>query len=340
MALTYSMLSVDGGGIRGIIPARILQEIEMRSGKPISQLFHYAAGTSTGGIIVLGSSVYEKGIPKFTAKEMVDLYFDYGKCIFQKDSLGLLFAKYDRKNLDKVLEEYFGDMMLSEAAYPVSVVTYSLDKSSPKIWSSLEARLDEKNDALIKNVAGATSAAPTYFSPKIFKDAAGNLHHEVDGGIFLNNPQVLGLLQLLKYDNSITANDILMLSIGTGSTEKADSSNKLSNSGLFGWLKGGKLIDVIMDASTNFQDLVGEIIYPNQYRIQIDLPKHLGEMDNALTSNMNALLKAAEDYIEENSELIDRIVNDIMYTYGDYDQYANQNVLIPYIDYSEHQYAI
>lgn len=311
MGTKYIMLSVDGGGIRGIIPARILQEIEERSGKPISKLFHFACGTSTGGIIVLGSSMYKNGYPMFAAKDMVDLYMNHGQDIFHKSSLGIFMAKYNRKHLDKVLKDYFGDAMLSDAAYPVAAVTYSLDTQTPKIWFSLEARLDPSNDAQIKDIAGATSAAPTYFGPKEFRDDGDNIHHEIDGGIFLNNPQIVGMLTALKYDKNLNPEDVLMVSVGTGSTEKANKFKGLCTDGVVGWLNGGKLIEAIMDASSNFNDMAAEAIYPNYYRLQVDIENKLGAMDNASPENMQALLDVAEEYIYQNSSLIDEIVFDL-----------------------------
>ena len=113
---TLRILSVDGGGVRGIIPARILQEIEKRTNKHTSELFDMSTGTSTGSLVVLGLGAPDKqGAPKNSAQDMVNLYLNDSNKIFNKSLLrniwtgfGLWGAKYDRKNLDEILGNIFG----------------------------------------------------------------------------------------------------------------------------------------------------------------------------------------------------------------------------------------
>lgn len=82
--MTKFILSIDGGGIRGIIPAIILAEIEKRSRKPISQIFDLMAGTSTGGIVVAGLCKKDKeGSLQYSANDLVELYQQYGPYIFK-----------------------------------------------------------------------------------------------------------------------------------------------------------------------------------------------------------------------------------------------------------------
>ena len=85
MARTIRVLSIDGGGIRGIIPALMLGEIERRTNKPIAELFDLIAGTSTGGILALGLTVPgPDGKPKYCADELVQLYKEEGPRIFHR----------------------------------------------------------------------------------------------------------------------------------------------------------------------------------------------------------------------------------------------------------------
>lgn len=85
MTFKTSILSIDGGGIKGIVPAMLLAEIEVITGKPICKLFDFIAGTSTGGILTLGltkPSREDSAKPQFTAKEMVNLYRKEGRIIY------------------------------------------------------------------------------------------------------------------------------------------------------------------------------------------------------------------------------------------------------------------
>ncbi|NDA90811.1 MAG: hypothetical protein EBY20_07935 [Alphaproteobacteria bacterium] len=109
------VLSIDGGGVRGIIPARILQEIETRTNKPISKLFNIVSGTSTGGLLTLAITKPDgQGNPEFSAEYLVRLYMERSKEIFAKPSIirkiktgfGLWGSKYDRAAYD---EEKNGD---------------------------------------------------------------------------------------------------------------------------------------------------------------------------------------------------------------------------------------
>lgn len=115
---SYAVLSLDGGGIRGIIPCMVLQEIEERSGRPISDLFDLMAGTSTGGILAAGLAIAdEKGQPQFSAKKLLGLYTGKnGKKIFKKPLPGflnyfrLLFKSlFPPTNIEAVLKTELGD---------------------------------------------------------------------------------------------------------------------------------------------------------------------------------------------------------------------------------------
>jgi uncharacterized protein len=111
------ILSIDGGGIRGLIPALVLAEIESRTGKAVAECFDLIAGTSTGGILAMGLARDDgNGKPRFSAGDLADIYQTRGKEIFSRSlwkgaaSLGgLADETYSHKGLEKVLEAYFGD---------------------------------------------------------------------------------------------------------------------------------------------------------------------------------------------------------------------------------------
>ncbi len=121
--MAFKILSIDGGGIRGIIPAVILGELERKTGKAASSLFDLIAGTSTGGILALGLvKPNQDGSPHYSAMDLVGLYESNGSRIFSRSLLHRVLAlgrfskaKYSTTGLEKVLQEYFGETMLSEA---------------------------------------------------------------------------------------------------------------------------------------------------------------------------------------------------------------------------------
>src|SRR4051794_34011583 len=172
----YSLLAIDGGGIRGLIPAHALDAIEQRMGRPVCELFDMVAGTSTGGIIALGlTKPARKGskAPAFSASNLVDLYLDHGGEIFPRDlwrralnPFGLLDVRYPSGPIERIMQERFGDTMLSEALTEVCIPAY--DVSSPSsFFFKRKYAADQQHtwDVPMWRVARATSAAPTYFDP-------------------------------------------------------------------------------------------------------------------------------------------------------------------------------
>ena len=196
----YSVLTIDGGGIRGVVPAKLLTEIESRMKRPASELFDMIAGTSTGGIIALGLSkpVPGGGRPEYSASDLLELYVDHGRELFP-DSLarkvrslwGLADVRYPVAPLEALLKDKFGDTNLSEALVEVVIPSYDLSKPGPFFFKRSYTLDDEAYDVKMWLVARATSAAPTYFEPArvaAFKQEGD--HALVDGGTYANNPAV------------------------------------------------------------------------------------------------------------------------------------------------------
>src|SRR4051794_29193906 len=169
-----NVLSVDGGGIRGVIPAMVLANLEERTGRHTAELFDLVAGTSTGGIIALALTVPgEDGTPRWTANDLVGLYLTEGPRIFHhsigrmlETGLGLLEERYDAKPLDQTLKTYLGDAMISEALTDVLVTSYALEHRKPFFFKTDRAKEKPEHDWAMHEAARATAAAPTYFEPE------------------------------------------------------------------------------------------------------------------------------------------------------------------------------
>src|SRR4051812_31568450 len=169
----YSVLAIDGGGIRGIIPARVLQEIEERLGRPVSELFDLVAGTSTGGILALGlAKPAPGGGADYSAADLLGLYVDHGEEIFPPSlwpkirSLGgMVDVRYPAGPIEALMKDRFGDTMLSEALTDVVIPSYDLSAPGPFFFKRSYAREKDSWNVEMWKAARATSAAPTYLEP-------------------------------------------------------------------------------------------------------------------------------------------------------------------------------
>lgn len=307
------VLSIDGGGIRGVIPALVLTEIEKRTERPISKLFDLIAGTSTGGIIALGlTRPNELGEPKYSAAQIVDLYAKNGKRIFSRSiwhrtrAMGsLLEEKYPAEEVEEVLDEYFGETLLHEALTNVLVTAYEIERRIPWLFSSRDAATNPSYDFPMKKVARATSAAPTYFEPlKLETDGTVDYWALVDGGVYANNPTLCGLVEAKK---ELGDDDVLVVSLGTGELTRRIPYEEAKDWGLVGWAR--PILDVVFDGVSDTvdfqaQQLCGEGRY---YRFQATLDIGNDDMDDASATNIHALRLLANNVVEDRGDELEAL---------------------------------
>lgn len=314
----FRILSIDGGGIRGVIPLRILSEIERKTGQPAAHLFNLFVGNSTGGIIALALAAQdEKGRPKYSANDVLGFYCQNFATIFQHSWLrslctgfGLWAPRYKRAKLDRLLQTFLpSDLRLDRVVCPVVVTSYSLTTDSLSVWTSYRAQKDLSANLTLADAAGATSAAPTYFAPKKVILPNQNILHEVDGGIYANDPEAIAVTEALLQHPHIHPQQISLLSLGTGEVKlKKKVGQKLRNTGILGWLLQVNLIDLMMNADTQLEEFQTQSIsHFERYRIQLHVdPKNMA-MDNPDSANLEALLQVAETYLQKSESEIDRI---------------------------------
>jgi patatin-like phospholipase/acyl hydrolase len=301
------VLSIDGGGIRGIIPATVLAEIERRTGSRIAQLFDLIAGTSTGGILALGlvrPSDADPSTPHFEAADLAALYEQKGGEIFQRSSWhvalaldNLLGEKYSAQGLELVLDEYFGGTMLSQAVTETLVTSYELETRTPWLFARHKARDPAKKaDFPMKFVARATSAAPTYFEPEELATQDPPLGF-VDGGVYANNPAYAE-----ARDIHPDADDVLVVSLGTGQLTRPIHFADAKDWGLAHWAK--PILDVVFDGVSDTVDHQLGVLCAARggvrryFRYQTELTVGSDDMDNVTTTNIQALKGRAEELIE------------------------------------------
>ncbi|CAG8804741.1 22297_t:CDS:2, partial [Cetraspora pellucida] len=205
----YNILSIDGGGIRGILPALWLTEIECRTHKPISCLFNMIAGTSTGGIIAAGLSAPWFDIDYIPAGEItVEMpKYDYSRPRFLASDL-LNIYKNEAENLFKNFKETRLDDVLTELVIPAANES-NLTKTH--LFTRHNARKNPTENVTLADALMATTAAPTFFPPHKIKNKGIFL----DGGIHLNNPASEAYSEAIKY--KVDEKKISVLSLGTGS---------------------------------------------------------------------------------------------------------------------------
>ncbi len=231
MARLIKILAIDGGGLRGIIPATVLMEIEKRTGKRIAELFDVIAGTSTGGILAVGlAKPGADGHPRYTASDLRELYFDEGKVIFPQTAFPVSlwseakrpFAeKYASGGIEGVLKKYFGDSRLREACCNLLLTSYEIQLRQPWFFRSDRARENADYDFALWEAARATSAAPTYFAPaRIARRGKGGQESSeqpafwmlIDGGTYANNPALCAYAEARQLDPGC---DVFLVSLGT-----------------------------------------------------------------------------------------------------------------------------
>ncbi|WP_264377156.1 MULTISPECIES: patatin-like phospholipase family protein [unclassified Wolbachia] len=297
--MTKYILSVDGGGIRGIIPAIILAEIESRIKKPISQIFDLMAGTSTGGIIVAGLCKSNK--LQYSANDLVELYQEYGAYIFQaslwRKSIAswLSGSQYSYKNMEFILNKYFGESTMADVASNLLLTSYDIHNNCEFFFKSWKEENIKLKDAL-----RATTAAPTYFAPKRLK-VSQTERVLIDGGVFANNPAACAYASAKRL---FPNDDIVLLSIGTGRTDRSIEYVNSRRLGKIGWVK--PLLNVMFASGLDCVDYQLEQVIDDKYmRIQSQLKVASAEMDDITPQNIKCLQQEAKAMIESHQRVID-----------------------------------
>ncbi|MDQ0230939.1 CBASS cGAMP-activated phospholipase [Metabacillus malikii] len=227
------ILSIDGGGMKGILPAVYLKRIEEQLGKPIYQFFDMICGTSTGGIIALGLA---KGI---RAGNISDIYIKKGEKIFPKNLLTnpLLSAKYSNKQLLELLKDVLGEKRLEDALTMLCIPSIEHHKAEPKVFKTPHHK-DYILDGcrFMWEVALATSAAPLFFPAA----EIGEAECKIDGGLWANNPILVAIAEAKKLGFGLE--QVKILSLGTGDSIYQVSNAVAKKSGLKSW--GTNLVDL------------------------------------------------------------------------------------------------
>ena len=273
----YRILCFDGGGVRGVYSAVLLQRLVALAGNFLPNV-DLIAGTSTGGLIALGLA------GGLSAADLVVLYRDNADRIFDDSWLDDLTdlgkiagADYDNRELKKVVVGLFGDTRLKQLKKRVLIPTFDLDnvddprakKHAARMWKAKFFHnfpsSDSDGEETVVDVAMRTTAAPTYFP---------SYQGYVDGGVVANNPSVAALAQALdSKTGQQSLADICLLSIGTGlNPERVEGKNH--DWGFAQWAK--PLVTLMIDGAMGVSDYQCRRLIDDRYlRLEPVLPERI-----------------------------------------------------------------
>lgn len=326
MASFFRILSIDGGGVRGILPAAVLvgleRELQRQSGRDarLADYFDLIAGTSTGGVLAclyLAPDPQDRSRPRFEAVRALELYFGRGEEIFRlpvwhriRSLGGTLEEKYPATGIDEVLAQHLGDLRLSELLKPCLITAYDIERRRACFFTQHDARATPARDFRVRDVARATTAAPTYFECARIESATHETYPLVDGGVFANNPALCAYAEARSMAPRPTARDMLILSLGTGEARRSYPYDAARGWGSLRWAR--PVIDIMMSGvgeTVHYQlaqiyDAVGA---PEQYlRIQAELPARNAELDDVDFANLVELLEIGNRLAEQHAAELGR----------------------------------
>ncbi|MEH2348451.1 MAG: patatin-like phospholipase family protein [Nostoc sp.] len=340
----YKILAIDGGGIRGIIPTMILAEIERRTQKPIFSLFDLISGTSSGGILALGLTKPKLNLDvpdspptaQYSAENLLQIYIEYGAEIFYEPFwekvLGqiediFVQPKYSSEGREEIIRQYFGDTSLENNLKEVFVTSYDIEQRIPIFFTNKLEKQQTESKKFRKLCAGftltdaalATSATPTYFAPYRVSSShnPNGFYTLVDGGVIANNPANLAILeaQISRQENKQVLNieDILLVSLGTGSLTSVYPYDEVKKWGLLQW--ANPLLNIVLDGGSEV--VAGELerLFESSnkgnkssyYRFQTFLKSELEAIDNAKLENIRQLQLLGNILIQEKNQEIDEL---------------------------------
>lgn len=299
-SFSFRILSIDGGGIRGVIPALLLERLEALlsdalAGAPretaqrwqgidsprIADCFHLIAGTSTGGLLAAGlTSAGPDGRPKLTAADAANVYTTHGPAIFHssiiekvEQGFGLTAPKYPLAQLRAALEDpdVLGDGLLKDARTDVLILSF--DTSIPGLryftrWGQPGAGSTPTTPTeTMLEVALATAAAPTYFDPEELGSS-----RLIDGGVYAGNPALAAITLALRRTTEPvprSPRELFMVSLGTGAWS---APLDYGGGGVIGWLQprtgGEALLEAMLGGSGDFANEAAHMLLNGDAPVQ------------------------------------------------------------------------
>lgn len=329
--MSFRILSLDGGGIRGIVTARMLEAVESYINQPLRDYFDLIVGTSTGALIAAGVTIGR------SPTELVELYLNCGAEIFpyrswfspQRLPLILKYGpsapKFSDEGLIRVVRSLGLDFPLTKVSQGMGqsaklmIVSYDTVRRLPVFFKSWRPEEWYAQVPLWKACV-CSAAAPTYFPAQhlLMADSDNDVleFSLIDGGVGANNPvacAVAEAIRLLRSGQSLEQSaatsmdrivgEIQVLSLGTGELGQGWRWREVRGWGLIQWAP--HIVDVIMDAPADIHRYIAEQIVTQagtvgtqEYlRLQPELDQKIGAIDNANLAYLNTLLAETDAYL-------------------------------------------
>ena len=335
MAKKFRILSIDGGGIRGIVPGVILAALERKIqvktknlNARLSDYFDLIAGTSTGALLACAYTCPNlKGKNKFSAKEALDFYLKNGGDIFTPPIKKRIFSlwgfideKHDETVIESILQREFRTVKLSELLKPTLVVAYNIDnrKSDTKykiqVFRQHKAKKNKKDDFYVKDMLRGTTAAPAYFEPNQTKSLTNTNYPLIDGGVIANNPSMCAYIEAKKLRKNLKNKDIVLVSLGTGNVVENYPYEKARNWGKVGW--AFSILDIALDGGPIITNYFLEQIFEHDggkyYRFNPRLRFAKHNLDDGTKENIHNLYRDGVDAAAQYDKELDKIIKDII----------------------------
>ncbi len=257
MSRIFRILSIDGGGFRGLYSARILQRIEEEFDLELGSVFDLIAGTSTGSIIAAGIAA------RIPAGKICALYQAHGPGIFRKrlfSRFGLLSSRYRPDRLRSALSALLGDRRLGDIDIPLIIPATDISNGTVHVFKSqYDVEFVRDRNVLLRDAVLASCAAPTYFDPHRVGDCL-----LADGGLWANSPLLVAIIDARRRLNADLEN-VRVLSIGTGTSHQFYSQasrwwKSLCGWGLFTCWGRTRLVDMFLNLQVETVDNIGSLL--------------------------------------------------------------------------------
>ena len=324
----FRILSVDGGGYRGVFAANVLKKIEvLYENFDWRKEFNLMAGTSTGSIIVAALATGKK------ATEIATFYDGYGEKIFPKKNFwqrcfnpcGIRKKRYDSSILKGLLEKTFGNITLGQIDYPLFIPATNIETGNVFVMKTNYGKFDRDKDIRLVDAILASCAAPTYFKPHEMGD-----YFLADGGLWANNPALMAMIEA-KFRLGQDINKVKVLSIGTGRRVKKYTRTDNPVDCRWGAVTWGiGMLELILNLqSVHTENMINllfgdgrsspnvlRIDFSNNSNIPLDQPKYQKELaglaSEAVTYASDSIHQFFEDHIspKPNQTIIKELEND------------------------------
>jgi len=313
------ILSIDGGGIRGVLPATFLSVLEEKLQETtgnkdfrLAEYFDLIAGTSTGGLLTcmyLTRDDHNPVVPKYTARQALEFYFGYGDSAFTASNTGG-FHKYSPVGLEAGLNKFFGELKLAQLIKPCCITAYDMLHCEPYLFFSHLAVSDPRANFYVKDVARATSALPGIFPPATISSLADRKRTFIDGSIFAYNPALQAYIRAKSIFPN--AKNFMLLSLGTGLPATSSTPAQLEDTSEKNWAR--LLADISFSAHSDMVHFQLEEIFKGKsgstyIRLQPSLHGLNKEMDNVSHENVMSLYKAGLEFVKSNEKTMVEIIS-------------------------------